>query len=66
VFNPEDKTLLGVHIIGEQASELIHIGQAVMALGGTIDYFVDAVFNFPTLGECYKTAALDGLNRMSY
>ena len=66
IFNPEDKRLLGVHIIGEQASELVHIGQAVMALGGTIDYFVDAVFNFPTLGECYKTAALDGLNRMSY
>jgi NAD(P) transhydrogenase len=66
IFNPEDKKLLGVHIIGEQASELVHIGQAVMALSGTIDYFVDAVFNFPTLGECYKTAALDGLNRMSY
>ncbi len=66
IFNPVDKSLLGVHIIGEQASELIHIGQAAMALGGTIDYFVDAVFNFPTLGECYKTAALDGLNRMSY
>jgi len=66
IFNPEDKTLLGVHIIGEQASELVHIGQAAMALGGTIDYFVDAVFNFPTLGECYKTAALDGLNRMSF
>jgi NAD(P) transhydrogenase len=66
IFNPEDRKLLGVHIIGEQASELVHIGQAVMALGGTIDYFCDAVFNFPTLGECYKTAALDGLNRMSF
>jgi len=66
IFNPEDKKLLGVHIIGEQASELVHIGQAVIALGGTIDYFTDAVFNFPTLGECYKTAALDGLNRMSF
>lgn len=66
IFSPEDRKLLGVHIIGEQASELVHVGQAVMALGGTIDYFTDAVFNFPTLGECYKTAALDGLNRMSY
>ncbi len=66
LFCPSSRHLLGVHIIGEGASELIHIGQAVMALGGTIDYFVDAVFNFPTLGECYKTAALDGLNRMAY
>ena len=56
--------LLGVHIIGEGASELIHIGQAVLAFGGTVEYFVDAVFNYPTLAECYKTAAFDGLNRM--
>lgn len=65
VFSPEDRKLLGVHIMGEGASELIHIGQVLMAHGGTIDYFADAVFNFPTLAECYKTAALDGLNRLS-
>ena len=62
---PDDKKILGIHILGEGASELIHIGQAVMAHEGTIDYFINAVFNFPTLGECYKTAALDGLNRLS-
>ena len=53
-----------VHIIGEGASELVHIGQAVLALGGTVDYFVETVFNYPTLAECYKTAALDGINRL--
>jgi len=53
-----------VHIIGEGASELIHIGQAVLGLGGTVDYFVNTVFNYPTLAECYKTAAFDGLNRL--
>ena len=47
-----------MHIIGDQASELIHIGQAVMSYNGTIDYFVDSVFNFPTMGEAYKIAAL--------
>jgi NAD(P) transhydrogenase len=52
-----------VHIIGEGASELIHVGQAVLALGGTVDYFVNAVFNYPTLAEAYKVAALAGLNR---
>jgi NAD(P) transhydrogenase len=46
--------VLGVHIIGEGASELVHIGQAVMILGGTVDYFIDTVFNYPTLAECYK------------
>jgi NAD(P) transhydrogenase len=51
--------------MGEGASELIHIGQVLMSHGGTIDYFADAVFNFPTLAECYKTAALDGINRLS-
>ncbi|MEN9527223.1 MAG: hypothetical protein RLY56_1174 [Pseudomonadota bacterium] len=65
IFSPESRQLLGVHIMGEGASELIHIGQVLMAHGGTIDYFADAVFNFPTLAECYKTAALDGLNRLS-
>lgn len=65
IFSPEDRKLLGVHIMGEGASELIHIGQVLMAHSGTIDYFADAVFNFPTLAECYKTAALDGINRLS-
>jgi NAD(P) transhydrogenase len=66
LFSPDDNKLLGVHILGEGASELIHIGQTLMAHQGSIDYFADAVFNFPTLAECYKTAALDGLNRLSY
>ncbi len=64
LFNREDRRLLGVHIIGERASELIHIGQAVMSFGGTIDYFKDAVFNYPTLSDAYKVAALNGLNRL--
>ena len=64
LFHTKTRKLLGVHIIGEGASELVHIGQAVLAFGGTIDYFVDAVFNYPTLAECYKTAALDGINRL--
>jgi NAD(P) transhydrogenase len=59
------KPILGVHVIGEGASELLHIGQAVMALGGTIEYFVDTVFNYPTLAECYKVAAFNGLNRVA-
>ncbi len=65
IFSPESRQLLGVHIMGEGAIELIHIGQVLMAHNGKIDYFADAVFNFPTLAECYKTAALDGLNRLS-
>ncbi|MGH2619315.1 MAG: hypothetical protein ACRDHG_01925, partial [Anaerolineales bacterium] len=56
--------LLGVHIIGEGASEMIHNGQAVLAFGGTVDYFMVTVFNLPTLAECYKTAAFDGINRL--
>lgn len=64
VFHLETRKLLGVHIIGEGASELVHIGQAVLAFGGNIDYFVDIVFNYPTLAECYKTAAFDGINRL--
>jgi NAD(P) transhydrogenase len=63
IFHAETRQLLGVHIIGEGASELIHIGQAVMAHNGTIDYFLNTVFNYPTLAECYKTAAFDGINR---
>ena len=65
IFEPTTRKLLGVHILGEGASELIHIGQAVMAFGGTLDYFADAVFNYPTLAECYKNAAMDGINRLS-
>jgi NAD(P) transhydrogenase len=56
--------LPGVHIIGEGASELIHIGQEVLSFGGTIDYFIETVFNYPTLAECYKVAAFDGINRL--
>jgi NAD(P) transhydrogenase len=65
IFNAETKQLLGVHIIGEGASELVHIGQAVLSFQGSIEYFVNAVFNYPTLAECYKIAALDGLNRLA-
>lgn len=64
IFHLGTRELLGVHIIGEGASELVHIGQAVLAFHGTVDYFVDTVFNYPTLAECYKTAAFDGINRM--
>jgi len=64
IFHSETGALLGVHVIGEGATELIHIGQAVMALGGTVRYFVDHVFNYPTLAECYKVAALAGLNKV--
>jgi NAD(P) transhydrogenase len=64
VFAREDQRLLGVHIIGEMASELVHVGQACLAFGGTLDYFIQAVFNHPTLGEAYKYAAYDGLGRL--
>ncbi len=64
IFHRDTRKVLGVHIIGEGASELVHIGQAVMALDGTVDYFVDAVFNYPTLAECYKVAAFNGLGRL--
>jgi NAD(P) transhydrogenase len=65
LFHRETRELFGVHIIGESASELIHIGQAVMSLGGKLDYFVNTVFNYPTLAECYKNAAFDGVNRLN-
>ena len=55
---------LGVHVFGTGATEIIHIGQAVMGCGGTVDYLVDAVFNYPTLAEAYKVAALDAMNKM--
>lgn len=65
LFHRETLKILAVHIVGEGATELIHIGQAVHAFGGTLPYFIDAVFNYPTLAECYKVAALDGMNRIS-
>jgi NAD(P) transhydrogenase len=64
LVSPEDRKLLGVHVFGTGATELIHIGQAVMGCGGTVDYLVDAVFNYPTLSESYKVAALDATNKM--
>jgi len=64
LFHIETRELLGVHVIGEGATELVHIGQAVMAHGGKLDYFVDTVFNYPTLAECYKVAALAALNKL--
>jgi NAD(P) transhydrogenase len=64
LFDPETTRLLGVHVIGEGAVELIHIGQAVLAFGGSVTYFRDAVFNYPTLAEAYKVAAMEGLNKL--
>ncbi len=64
IFALETRRLLGVHIVGEGATELIHIGQAVLNLGGSLDYFVENTFNYPTLAEAYKIAALDAYNRM--
>ncbi len=65
IFHRETLEILGVHIIGEGASELLHIGQAVMILKGKVTYFVETVFNYPTLAECYKAAAFNGLNKLS-
>jgi NAD(P) transhydrogenase len=65
IFHRETKAVLGVHIIGEGATELLHIGQAVMILGGTVDYFINTVFNYPTLAECYKAAAFNGVNKLT-
>jgi len=64
VFDPGTRRLLGVHIIGERASELVHVGQMVMQHGGAIDVFIDSVFNFPTLADAYKYAAYDGLQAL--
>jgi NAD(P) transhydrogenase len=66
IFSRKTRRLLGVHIIGEGATELIHIGQAVLNLKGTIDYFIENTFNYPTLAEAYKIAALDAWNRMAH
>ena len=64
IVSLETRKLLGVHIIGEGATELIHIGQAVLNLEGPIEYFVENTFNYPTLAEVYKIAALDVWNRL--
>ena len=64
IFHREDCRLLGVHAIGSGATELIHVGQAVLGLGGGLDYFVRTVFNYPTLAECYKVAALHAANKL--
>ncbi|MGC4095589.1 MAG: Si-specific NAD(P)(+) transhydrogenase [Nitrospira sp.] len=66
IFHRDTHKLLGVHIIGPGATELIHIGQSVLTYGGTVEYFVHNVFNYPTMAECYRTAALDGLNRLHH
>jgi NAD(P) transhydrogenase len=65
LVSPEDGTILGVHVLGTNATEVVHIGQTVMGFGGTVDYLVDAVFNYPTLAESYKVAALDARNRLN-
>lgn len=65
LFHREDRRLLGVHAVGTGATELIHIGQAVLALGGGLDYFLKTAFNYPTLAECYKVAALDAFNKLA-
>ncbi|HEV8473060.1 MAG TPA: Si-specific NAD(P)(+) transhydrogenase [Methylomirabilota bacterium] len=65
VFRYPDKTLLGVHVIGESASELVHVGLMVLQVGGTIDTFINSVFNYPSLGETYKYAAYDGLGAVA-
>jgi len=64
LFSAETRQVLGVHIFGSQSAELIHIGQAVTLLGGTVDYFVNTVFNYPTFAEAYKVAGLNGLNKV--
>ena len=65
LFHRDDRRLLGVHIIGTGATELLHIGQAVIGLNGGLDYFLTTVFNYPTLAECYKVAALNAANKLA-
>ncbi|MCL4157121.1 UNVERIFIED_CONTAM: hypothetical protein GTU68_005876 [Idotea baltica] len=65
LFHKETLKILGIHIIGEGATEILHLGQAVLHLGGTLQYFTSGVFNYPTLGECYRVAALDGFNKIN-
>jgi len=66
LIHPETHKILGVHIIGTGATELVHIGQAVMAFGGTVEFFINNVFNYPTLAEAYKIAAMNGLNKLKH
>jgi len=66
LFHRDDRRLLGIHCIGTGATELVHVGQAVLGLGGGLDYFLRTVFNYPTLAECYKVAALDASNKLRY
>jgi NAD(P) transhydrogenase len=66
LIHQENLQILGVHVIGTWATELIHIGQAVMALQGTVEYFINSVFNYPTLAEAYKVAALNGINKLRH
>ena len=63
-FNRDTRELLGVHIIGQSAAELVHIGQAVINFGGKIDYFTEVVYNFPTLSSAFKVAAMNGLSKL--
>jgi NAD(P) transhydrogenase len=65
LVSADDRKVLGVHVLGTNATEVVHIGQAVMGFGGTIDYLVDSVFNYPTLAESYKVAALDAMNKLN-
>ena len=65
LFHREDGRLLGCHCLGSGATELIHIGQAVLALGGGLEYFLHTVFNYPTLAECYKVAAYNAANKLA-
>src|SRR5262249_20596293 len=64
LFHRDTRQVIGGHILSTSATELGHIGQAVLAFGGTIDYLVETVFNYPTFAECYKVAALDGYNKI--
>jgi NAD(P) transhydrogenase len=64
LFHRKDHRLLAVHCLGTGATELVHVGQAVLGLGGGLDYFLETVFNYPTLAECYKVAALDASNKL--
>lgn len=66
LIHQETHEILGIHVIGAEATELIHVGQAVMALGGKAEFFIDNVFNYPTLAECYKVAAYNGLNKLNH
>ena len=66
IFHRETGQLLGTHCIGSGATELVHVGQAVQGLGGGLDYFLDTVFNFPTLAECYKVAAFNAANKINF